>query len=283
MAVYKTAKEQWDGLAKLYGGNQDIKRNRILAAIKDYESIEQRKDESLDDFYTRFQIIVAQLNSLDENLPQWKVTHQFMQALCSRWDTVTTALQAQKGIKDISLEELVANLQSQAGITERKMVRTQAGKSQAIALKVEKALDIAQVSLPSKGEDEEIALLSRTFKMMNTGRTQNKSVSGGGRNSQRWNKGSASEEGKGKAGAKEERTCFHYREKIGFVDICMIGFYPWFHAYEKFGNFSIEDECPTMIAWAKRCMEVESVSKSLPDQEKVYGFVSEMRKKFGIE
>ncbi|CAM8903743.1 unnamed protein product [Rhodiola kirilowii] len=72
-------------------------------------------------------------------------------------------------------------------------------------------------------------------------------------------------------------------EKIGFVDICMIGFYTWFHAYEKFGNFSIEDECPTMIAWAKRCMEVESVSKSLPDQEKVYGFVSEMRKKFGIE
>ncbi|CAM8909378.1 unnamed protein product [Rhodiola kirilowii] len=72
-------------------------------------------------------------------------------------------------------------------------------------------------------------------------------------------------------------------EKIGFVDICMIGFYTWFHAYEKFGNFSIEDECPTMIAWAKRCMEVESVSKSLPDQVKVYGFVSEMRKKFGIE
>ncbi|CAM8921982.1 unnamed protein product [Rhodiola kirilowii] len=134
MAVYKTAKEQWDGLARLYEGNEDIKRNRILAATKDYESVEQRKDESLDDFYTRFQVIVAQLNSLDEVLPQWKVTHQFMQALCSRWDTVTTALQAQKGIKDITLEELVANLQSQAGIAERKMARRQAGKSQAIAL-----------------------------------------------------------------------------------------------------------------------------------------------------
>ncbi|CAM8975134.1 unnamed protein product [Rhodiola kirilowii] len=69
MAVYKTAKEQWDGLARLYEGNQDIKRNRILAATKDYESVEQRKDESLDDFYTRFQIIVAQLSSLDEVLP----------------------------------------------------------------------------------------------------------------------------------------------------------------------------------------------------------------------
>ncbi|CAM9003838.1 unnamed protein product [Rhodiola kirilowii] len=72
-------------------------------------------------------------------------------------------------------------------------------------------------------------------------------------------------------------------EKIGFVDIGLIGYYTWFHAYEKFGNFSIEAECPTMIAWAKRCMEVESVSKSLPDQEKVYEFASEIRKKSGIE
>ncbi|CAM8903762.1 unnamed protein product [Rhodiola kirilowii] len=72
-------------------------------------------------------------------------------------------------------------------------------------------------------------------------------------------------------------------EKIGFVDICLIGFYTWFPTYEKFGNFSIEAECPAMIAWAKRCMEVESVSKSLPEHEKVYGFASEIRKKFGME
>ncbi|CAM8934018.1 unnamed protein product [Rhodiola kirilowii] len=212
MAVYKTAKEQWDGLARLYEGNQDIKRNRILAATKDYESVEQRKDESLDDFYTRFQIIVAQLNSLDEVLPQWKVTHQFMQALNSRWDTITAALQAQKGIKDITLEELVANLQSQAGIAERKMARRQAGKSQAIALKVEKALDIAQVSLPSKSEDEEISLLSKAFKMANTGRSQNFNR---GR-SQKGNKGGTSD----RAGAKEERICYHCQKKGHLAKEC---------------------------------------------------------------
>ncbi|CAM8999263.1 unnamed protein product [Rhodiola kirilowii] len=65
MAVYKTAKEQWDGLARLDVGNEDIKWNRILAATKDYKIVKQQKDESLEDFYTRFQVIVAQLNSLD--------------------------------------------------------------------------------------------------------------------------------------------------------------------------------------------------------------------------
>ncbi|CAM8950605.1 unnamed protein product [Rhodiola kirilowii] len=216
MAVYKTAKEQWDGLARLYEGNGDIKRNRILAATKDYKSIEQQKDESLEDFYTRFQVIVAQLNSLDEVLPQWKITHQFMQALSSRWDTVTIAFQAQKGIKDVTLEELVANLQSQAGITERKMARRQASESQAIGLKVEKALDIAQVSMPSKGEDEGIALLSRAFMIANTGRAHNRGFSGKGRNNPRGNKESTSEE----AGAKEERTCYHCQKKGHFARDC---------------------------------------------------------------
>ncbi|GMN70369.1 hypothetical protein TIFTF001_039417 [Ficus carica] len=72
-------------------------------------------------------------------------------------------------------------------------------------------------------------------------------------------------------------------ESFGFVDIALVGFYSWFHAYETFGNFSVEAECPKLIAWAKRCMEKESVSKSLPDQKTVYEYVVQVRKKFGIE
>ncbi|XVF18314.1 hypothetical protein REPUB_Repub11eG0010800 [Reevesia pubescens] len=72
-------------------------------------------------------------------------------------------------------------------------------------------------------------------------------------------------------------------ENLGYVDVVLVPFYSWFSTYEKCGNFSIEAECPKLIAWAKRCMEKESVSKSLPDQEKVYGFVLHMKKVFGIE
>ncbi|XP_048425674.1 probable glutathione S-transferase [Pyrus x bretschneideri] len=72
-------------------------------------------------------------------------------------------------------------------------------------------------------------------------------------------------------------------ETLGFVDVALIPFYSWFLVYEKFGNLSVEAEHPKFIAWAKRCMEKESVSKSLPKQEKVYDFVALMRKKFGIE
>ncbi|XP_077243761.1 putative glutathione S-transferase [Tasmannia lanceolata] len=70
---------------------------------------------------------------------------------------------------------------------------------------------------------------------------------------------------------------------FGFVDVVVIPFASWFYAYETHGNFSVEKECPRLMAWVKRCMERESVSKNLQDPKKVYEFVCELRKQFGIE
>jgi len=72
-------------------------------------------------------------------------------------------------------------------------------------------------------------------------------------------------------------------ENLGYVDVAFVPFYCWFYAYETCGNFSIEAECPKIIAWAKRCMQKESVSKSLEDPKKVYEFVLERRKRFGVD
>ncbi|GAV77945.1 GST_C domain-containing protein/GST_N_3 domain-containing protein [Cephalotus follicularis] len=73
-------------------------------------------------------------------------------------------------------------------------------------------------------------------------------------------------------------------ETFGYVDLALIPFYCWFYAYGTIGNVSLEAECPKLIAWAKRCMQKESVAKSLPDQRKIYGYVLEMKKKrFGSE
>ncbi|KAA8547654.1 hypothetical protein F0562_004083 [Nyssa sinensis] len=72
-------------------------------------------------------------------------------------------------------------------------------------------------------------------------------------------------------------------DSFGFVDIIAIPFTSWFYAYEKYGSFKVEDHCPKLSAWMKRCMERESVAKLLPDPEKVYEFVIMFRKMNGIE
>ncbi|XP_020417335.1 probable glutathione S-transferase isoform X2 [Prunus persica] len=74
-------------------------------------------------------------------------------------------------------------------------------------------------------------------------------------------------------------------ERFGFLDIALITFYSWFYAFETFGNFRLEAECPNpkLIAWAKRCMQKDSVCKTLPDHKKVYESVIGMKKMFGME
>ncbi|CAM8944758.1 unnamed protein product [Rhodiola kirilowii] len=214
VAMYKTTKDMYDGLVRLYGGNEDIKRNRILAAIKDYETVMQMKDESLEDFYTRFQVIVGQLEYLNEKLPEWKITHQFHASLEFKMGPCDISTAGSKGIKDTTLVELVANLQSQAGIVGRKMARRQADKSQAIALTVEKALDLAQADESPKKEDDEIALLTRVLTMANIDKGGRNFRAGGSRgNSSRGNKGATSSENGGNPGEKEDRTCYHCQKK----------------------------------------------------------------------
>ncbi|KAF3960060.1 hypothetical protein ACB098_11G044600 [Castanea mollissima] len=64
-------------------------------------------------------------------------------------------------------------------------------------------------------------------------------------------------------------------ENFGFVDLSLITFHSWSHVYEVFGNINIEAECPKIIAWAKRCLQKETVANSLADQKKVYEAVGQ--------
>ncbi|XP_061371511.1 glutathione S-transferase 3-like [Gastrolobium bilobum] len=76
---------------------------------------------------------------------------------------------------------------------------------------------------------------------------------------------------------------FYGGDTFGFVDVGLIPFYSWFYTFETFGNFKMEAECPSLMAWVKRCMQREAVSKTLPDEKKVYDLVLAVQKALGLE
>ncbi|WMV39537.1 hypothetical protein MTR67_032922 [Solanum verrucosum] len=80
-----------------------------------------------------------------------------------------------------------------------------------------------------------------------------------------------------------DKKPYYGGDNFGFGDIALIGFYCWFHAYEIYGNFNIEAECPKLVAWGKRCMQRDSVAKTLPDQHKILEFAKILREKLGLE
>ncbi|KAE9594473.1 hypothetical protein Lal_00001209 [Lupinus albus] len=72
-------------------------------------------------------------------------------------------------------------------------------------------------------------------------------------------------------------------ENFGYVDVALVPFTSWFYTYETFGNLSIEAQCPKLVAWANRCIEKESVAKSLPHPHKIYEFALEYKQRHGFE
>ncbi|XXG74740.1 hypothetical protein AAC387_Pa07g3385 [Persea americana] len=73
-------------------------------------------------------------------------------------------------------------------------------------------------------------------------------------------------------------------ENFGHVDVALITFGCWFYSYEKYGNFSVEEECPKLMAWVRRCRERESVAKVLPESNWVYEFIDVvLKKRYGVE
>ncbi|BAT89950.1 hypothetical protein LR48_Vigan08g084300 [Vigna angularis] len=69
-------------------------------------------------------------------------------------------------------------------------------------------------------------------------------------------------------------------ENLGFVDIALVSFYPWIKSFATFVTLNIDAECPKLIAWAKRCLQKESVAKSLPGEQVINEFTTKI---FSIE
>ncbi|XP_061337079.1 glutathione S-transferase 3-like isoform X1 [Gastrolobium bilobum] len=70
-------------------------------------------------------------------------------------------------------------------------------------------------------------------------------------------------------------------DTFGFLDVAFIPFHKWFYSYETVGELKVD--CPKLNAWAKRCLQRESVSKYLSDEKEVYEFVLSYRKKIGVD
>lgn len=56
---------------------------------------------------------------------------------------------------------------------------------------------------------------------------------------------------------------------FGYVDVAVAPFAAWFQVYERYGRFSVQEECPRLAAWAARCSRRESVAANVYDPDKV--------------
>ncbi|RQO97859.2 hypothetical protein POPTR_011G113125v4 [Populus trichocarpa] len=72
-------------------------------------------------------------------------------------------------------------------------------------------------------------------------------------------------------------------ESFGYIDLALIPFYSFFYTFETLGNLCMVAEFPKLVEWGERCLQKESVSKSLSGQKEVYEVILQIKQKLGIE
>ena len=149
----EVAKETWTILETTYEGTKTIKTVKLQRLTSSFEEIRIEVDETFDEFYAKFKDIMNSAFNLGESIAKFKIVRKILRSLFEIFHAKITAIEEVKDIDQISLIELVGNLQTyERGLD----IMGKGGKSRNLALKgIEEEIDDSEDDDESNDEDED--------------------------------------------------------------------------------------------------------------------------------
>jgi len=175
LGAKKTVKEAWETVKSMRVGADRVKEISVQKLLREFENIEFKEGEAVEDFGMRITNLVATLKSLGENIDDSRVVKKFLRVLPSRFNQVVVSIEMFCDMKELSVEELVGRLRA---------------AEDRIGDKVDQLADKTGKLLLTEEE------------WLERHKNQNRSQSSGSSFKKEWSGGSSS--GKGKAMAKQE-------------------------------------------------------------------------------
>ena len=77
----KMTKEKWDALEKIHQGTDNVKRDRTVSLMQDYDNHRMKDKEEIEDFQARFLALINSLAHLGEDVPNLKQVTKVLQCL----------------------------------------------------------------------------------------------------------------------------------------------------------------------------------------------------------
>jgi len=93
-------------------GTYQVKQSRIKLLIRKYELFEIGDEETVMEMFTRFTHITNELKSLGKSFTTKELVRKILQFLPQSWEAKVTTIQEAKNMNEISLDELIGNLQT---------------------------------------------------------------------------------------------------------------------------------------------------------------------------
>ncbi|GJX79021.1 hypothetical protein Tco_0327170, partial [Tanacetum coccineum] len=101
----KTTKEIWQSLLITHQYNSQVKDNKIDLLVQQYEQFTILEEESIDNSFARFNIIITSIKPLDEGFSSKNYVRKFLRALHPKWRAKVTMIEGKKErVKSIALK-----------------------------------------------------------------------------------------------------------------------------------------------------------------------------------
>ncbi|KAK2373774.1 hypothetical protein QL285_074786 [Trifolium repens] len=108
----KTTKDMCETLKTHHEGTNHVKETRIDIGVRKFELFEMKEDESVDQMYGRFTIIINELISLGKTYTADERVRKILRCLPKTWRHIATAITESKDLTKLKLEDLIGSLRA---------------------------------------------------------------------------------------------------------------------------------------------------------------------------
>ncbi|GKC70491.1 hypothetical protein Tco_1116374 [Tanacetum coccineum] len=103
---YETAKELWEAILKIFGGNDATKKKKKNQLKQQYGNFKAEGSETLEQTFNRLQAIVSQLEFMDVSIEQDDLNQKFLTSLSDEWLMHTIVWRNKNDLDEMSLDDL---------------------------------------------------------------------------------------------------------------------------------------------------------------------------------
>ncbi|GAU26944.1 hypothetical protein TSUD_06170, partial [Trifolium subterraneum] len=105
-----TAKELWDSMRQKYQGSNKVKRAQLQSLRKDYENLNMKIGESVEEYFSRTLSISNKMSVHGETLTEGTIVEKILCSLTSRFNYVVCSIEEANDVTTMSVDQLQSSL-----------------------------------------------------------------------------------------------------------------------------------------------------------------------------
>lgn len=104
------AKHIWDSMRQKYQGSTRVKRAQLQALRKEFEVLQMKEGETVDEYFARTLIIANKMKVHGERMEQVVIIEKILRSMTSRFDYVVCSVEESNNLDTLTIDELQSSL-----------------------------------------------------------------------------------------------------------------------------------------------------------------------------